>query len=263
MSSLDDLEKIQKLKEKGILSEEEFEAEKKKILNMDNNSVKNNICKKCGAELEDRAIFCGKCGSKVQKTFIENLKTNKKWLIIILVIIIVVIGIVYNSEMNIKSDYNSSNNENSTTKDSEEKKDIVSNSTIIACARTEVSKLLRSSSTANWGTAEIIDEDSYGRYLVYVPLEAQNGFGGYEKLYYLVIVSDVTPDGYYKAMPYQSTLDIPNYTGQTIPNTITEYKNGERTKLISEFLENNKWEKPVSTSTNTTTTNSTNTQNNV
>ena len=243
MSSLDDLEKIQKLKEKGILSEEEFEAEKKKILNMDNNSVKNNICKKCGAELEDRATFCGKCGSKVQKTFIENLKTNKKWLIIILVIIIVVIGIVYNSEMNIKSDYNSSNNENSTTKDSEEKKDIVS--------------------TANWGTAEIIDEDSYGRYLVYVPLEAQNGFGGYEKLYYLVIVSDVTPDGYYKAMPYQSTLDIPNYTGQTIPNTITEYKNGERTKLISEFLENNKWEKPVSTSTNTTTTNSTNTQNNV
>ena len=221
MSSLDDLEKIQKLKEKGILSEEEFEAEKKKILNMDNNSVKNNICKKCGAELEDRATFCGKCGSKVQKTFIENLKTNKKWLIIILVIIIVVIGIVYNSEMNIKSDYNSSNNENSTTKDSEEKKDIVSNSTIIACARTEVSKLLRSSSTANWGTAEIIDEDSYGRYLVYVPL------------------------------------------GQTIPNTITEYKNGERTKLISEFLENNKWEKPVSTSTNTTTTNSTNTQNNV
>ena len=41
MSNIDELEKIQELKEKGILSEEEFETEKAKILNVNSNSEKN------------------------------------------------------------------------------------------------------------------------------------------------------------------------------------------------------------------------------
>ena len=33
MSNIDELEKLQKLKEEGVLTDTEFEAEKKKILN--------------------------------------------------------------------------------------------------------------------------------------------------------------------------------------------------------------------------------------
>lgn len=258
MSKIDDLEKLQQLKSKGIITQDEFETEKKKILNITNNIVTdeiingNNFCKDCGEKLDKGAIFCGKCGCKVKKTFIEKLYMKKKWIIGILFIIIIIGIYLYNSSSrsnDVPNDHFTSNQNNI------EEKDVVSNNTIIACAKTEVSKLLRSSSTASWGTAEVIDKDSYGRYLVYVPLEAQNGFGGYEKLYYLVVVRDVTSDGYYKAMSYyQSVLDIPNYMGQTIPSTITEYKNGERSKLISDFLEKNKWEEPIDTSTNTTNT---------
>ena len=39
MSNIDELEKLQKLKEEGVLTDTEFEAEKKKILN-------NNVKKK-------------------------------------------------------------------------------------------------------------------------------------------------------------------------------------------------------------------------
>ena len=89
MSNIDELEKIQKLKENGILSEEEFEKEKAKILNVNsdtektikdekrkeskifkNKKIKN--CKKCGAETEKGATFCGKCGSRIKGVKIRN-----------------------------------------------------------------------------------------------------------------------------------------------------------------------------------------------
>lgn len=118
---------------------------------------------------------------------------------------------------------------------------IVSNETIIDCARTEVSRILKSSSTAYWGNAEILDKDNYGRYLVYVPLEAQNGFGAYSKLYYMVIVKDVTAEGRYKALTYNSRLEVPNFMNSTVPSTITDYKNGETVKIVQDFLDTNSW----------------------
>lgn len=89
MSNIDELEKIQELKEKGILSEEEFETEKAKILNVNSNSEKNikdeqkkeskilknkkiKHCKKCGAEIEEGATFCGKCGTRIKGVKIRN-----------------------------------------------------------------------------------------------------------------------------------------------------------------------------------------------
>ena len=149
-------------------------------------------------------------------------------------IIIIIIGAV-----NIFKDNNPTEVADKTNNNEE----IVSNETIISCARTEVGRILKSTSTAHWGTAEIIDKDNYGRYLVYVPVEAQHGFGAYGKLYYLVIVKDVQPNGEYRASIYYSRLEVPNFVGATIPSIITDYKNGEVAEIVKEFLDNNDWGK--------------------
>ncbi len=114
MSNVDDLERLQKLKEQGVLNDEEFEIEKKKILN--NNGEKTNItskiselkdniksnketkiikCSNCGNQIKEGEQFCGKCGNKI--THANNLKKfnfkNKSGLIF-LVVFIVIMGIV-------------------------------------------------------------------------------------------------------------------------------------------------------------------------
>ena len=35
------------------------------------------ICRNCGAELEDDAIFCGDCGTKFENLEMKNKETNK------------------------------------------------------------------------------------------------------------------------------------------------------------------------------------------
>lgn len=60
----------------------------------------------------------------------------------------------------------------------------------IDCAITVVSQQLRSPSTAIFYEEEILDEDKYGRVLVRVCVEAQNGFGGYIKNTFLVVITD-------------------------------------------------------------------------
>ena len=147
-----------------------------------------------------------------------------------IVIIVIIIKFVFLN--------NNSTKNSSALQDSKNK---VSDEIIISCARTEVGRILKSVSTANWGTSEIVDKDNYGRYLVYVPLEAQNGFGAYNKLYYLVIVKNVDQEGNYKAMTYNSRLEIPNYMGANTPSIISDYKNGETAKILKDFLENNNW----------------------
>lgn len=105
MSNIDELEEIQELKEKGILSEEEFEKEKAKILNANLNTEKTikeekkkeskilknkeiKHCKKCGAEAEEGATFCGKCGNRIKGVKIRNI-------IIVTCSILVIIFLVY------------------------------------------------------------------------------------------------------------------------------------------------------------------------
>lgn len=83
MGKIEDLEKIHELKTKGILTEEEFEEEKKKILKHEDLDVKetlieeNNLCKKCGANLQEGEKFCGKCGKKVEN-IAEITRTSDK-----------------------------------------------------------------------------------------------------------------------------------------------------------------------------------------
>ncbi len=139
MSVIEDLEKIQKLKEQGILSDEEFEKEKQKILGKDvkkeqitnnakqhinkatkninqkikkcktifinktNRQHKKKFCSNCGNEILEEEKFCGKCGNKI-----NNKKSFKLYIFIALIIVAIIIGVII---------YN--NNESKTTKQSQ------------------------------------------------------------------------------------------------------------------------------------------------
>ena len=167
----------------------------------------------------------------------ENQNNSRNGTIIKVIGVLIGIIIIIVGAVNIFKDTNPTQVADKTNNNEK----IVSNETIISCARTEVGRILKSAATAYWGTAEILDKDNYGRYLVYVPVEAQNGFGAYGKLYYLVIVKDVTADGEYRALTYGSRLEVPNFVGATIPSTVTNYKNGEIVKIVEDFLEDNNW----------------------
>ena len=96
MSKIDELEKLQELKLKGIITNEEFEKEKNSLLNGKvkkkiniNKKDKNKICKKCGALIEENgAKYCGKCGNRIKGIKIRNT-------IIIICSILVVILFIY------------------------------------------------------------------------------------------------------------------------------------------------------------------------
>lgn len=69
--NIEELEKLSQLKEKGIITDEEFEKEKKKILNTNETvSSGNNVkiyknqkrCKTCGNLIANNANICPKCG---------------------------------------------------------------------------------------------------------------------------------------------------------------------------------------------------------
>lgn len=117
MEKLDELERLQRLRESGAITADEFEKVKNKILAddveaVDNKQIKedvvahketvtakvkehynvenitnNKICNKCGNELLEEDKFCGKCGSKVKL----SIKRKIKILIIISIIVIILI----------------------------------------------------------------------------------------------------------------------------------------------------------------------------
>ena len=152
MSVIDELEKLKKLKEQGILTETEFESEKNKILKKDvkveklsnniekkiNNVEKNIInkdikkqdniqqnkkkfCSKCGNEIHEGEKFCGKCGNKIHKNKIKMYQL----IIAVVIVITIPIGIIIfdknkeqtnsNSNSNISEEI-TTNNKNTSTK---------------------------------------------------------------------------------------------------------------------------------------------------
>lgn len=117
-----------------------------------------------------------------------------------------------------------------------------STETIKRCAQTLIDNNLRSSSTARWGTCEKIDEDNYGRCLVYVSLEAQNGYGAYSKLNYLVILQYVKSNGEFTYKPYSCMYELTTFTGQNpYDYYVSAYKAGNVYPVIKTFLNNNDW----------------------
>jgi len=80
-SIADELLKFNELKEKGVISEADFEAQRERLLGTtsktsqstqtaqtQNSSPKTGVvtCKTCNAELSAQVAFCGDCGSKVE-----------------------------------------------------------------------------------------------------------------------------------------------------------------------------------------------------
>ncbi len=82
----------------------------------------------------------------------------------------------------------------------------------IGCAKTVVSNQLKSPSSAIWHDCKIIDKDSYGRYLVYINVEATNSFGGYVTNEYLVVVKDVKKNGEFSYNPNFAVQSVTSST---------------------------------------------------
>lgn len=115
-----------------------------------------------------------------------------------------------------------------------------STDTIIGCAKTLISNQLKAPSTAIWGKSEKVDEDNYGRCLVYASVEAQNSYGGLVKSDYLVILQEVSADGEFTYLPYGSTYTIKTFASSPY-SYIEDYKEGNIPTVIQTFLESNNW----------------------
>lgn len=78
--------------------------------------------------------------------------------------------------------------------------------------------------------------------MVYVSLEAQNGFGAYSKLNYLVVLQYVKSNGEFTYKPYACMHELTTFTGQDpYYYYVKEYKSGNVFPVIETFLKNNDW----------------------
>lgn len=93
---------------------------------------------------------------------------------------------------------------------------------VISCAKTLISQQLKSPSSAIWDDAKIIDKDSYGKYLVYLKVEATNSFGGYITNEYLVVVADVKKDGHFNYNTNFAVQSVDSSTYNLVVDVIKE-----------------------------------------
>ena len=115
MSNIDELEKLQKLREEGALTDEEFETAKKKILS-NNTKEKVNVnskfeeikkkvkekknkkvkkCRKCGNEIKEGEKFCGNCGAEIKRFKIKKYQIVIAISVVVLLVIGSIIGGIY------------------------------------------------------------------------------------------------------------------------------------------------------------------------
>ena len=113
---------------------------------------------------------------------------------------------------------------------------------VINAAKTVISKNLRAPSTAIWGNeCQVLDSDDYGRFLTYITVEAQNGFGGYVESAYMVVLQSVNSYGNFKYNPYFSYIESSVISGYI--NPVDSYKNGTVSTPVQQLLEMNNWNK--------------------
>ena len=92
----------------------------------------------------------------------------------------------------------------------------------IGCAKTVISDQLKAPSSAIWHDCKIIDKDSYGRYLVYINVEATNSFGGYVTNEYLVVVKDVKKSGEFSYNPNFAVQSVNSSTYDLVVDVTKE-----------------------------------------
>lgn len=315
MNKINELERLSKLKESGVISNEEFEVEKEKILKKNNNvnvsKMNENIVKNYTekAKVENRQvrnrnikltilifsitllfmiIICvvvpviqkniekskevqvpnligktiseaeqeastSKLSIKVEDAFLTTLYSDNPDAIIVEqedkegTILKKGDSIRVKAKTEEQLDKEKQEKEEAERKAAEAKEkgyrsSPASESTIIGCAKTLINNILTSSSTAVWGNCEKIDEDNYGRCLVYVSLEAQNGFGGYSKLNYLVVLQYVKANGEFTYKPYVNSYQLTLFGEQSVYDYyITPYIKGNVPVTITNFLNKNDW----------------------
>lgn len=112
--------------------------------------------------------------------------------------------------------------------------------TVVNAAKTLISSNLKSSSTARWGTnCQVLDEDEYGRYLVYISVEAQNGFGAYIKSAYMVVLQTVDKGGDFTYKPFSYYIE--SSVVSNLVNPIEDYKEGYINEPLQNLLNNANW----------------------
>lgn len=110
-----------------------------------------------------------------------------------------------------------------------------SDQTIFNCAQTVINMELKSPSSASYSNDKILDHDSYGRYIVFANVDAQNSFGAYLRGSYVVLVWNVQSNGKFTYNPLISAVSLDSMTQDT---------------AVQLLKEENDWGKPLSTSSN-------------
>ena len=163
--------------------------------------INDLICASCGTPLGEDVQFCGNCGNKktppeieknspqvLKEHIIDNqksetpfLQTRKKWLIALGALLLgLFIGVL--SELSGPGE-----------------------KYILNAARIVVDENLSSPGSAIYRNEKILDKDEYGRYLVYLVVDSENGFGASRRSEWTVIVRDVTKDKF-AYNPYSATM---------------------------------------------------------
>ena len=103
------------------------------------------------------------------------------------------------------------------------------NDIAVGCAKTLISQQLKAPSSAKWHDCKVIDKDSYGKYLVYIKVEATNSFGGYVTNEYLVVVKDIQRNGEFR---YNTSFAIQSVEPEFYDSVL------EATKTLNGWNEN-------------------------
>lgn len=111
------------------------------------------------------------------------------------------------------------------TKHLEDTKSITENmeydNIVIQCAQTLVYETLKAPATAQWGDAEIIDKDEYGRYLIEVVVDSENGFGALMRSHVIVVLQSVQEDGSFHYNEFYAYDDYEaEYERETVIETL-------------------------------------------
>ena len=111
----------------------------------------------------------------------------------------------------------------------------VTNATVLGCAESLINEQLKAPASANYTNGKVISKDKYGKYLVYMEVDAQNSFGAYLHSEYIVILRSVNPDGEYTYSPDFSLQEVGDSDISTVESSLESMNN---------------WNQPINSSSN-------------